>query len=94
MEYPENTEYPEYSEYSEYQEYIIHYLLIFIEDDSFWEPIKVGLTYNELNKLICAYTKKKECLICRDDRRLYKVVHCCKNMICMEMELKNKLFYI
>ena len=59
-------------------------VIIFIEDESFWEPIKIGLTDNELNKLTCAYTHKKECLICRDERRLYKVVHCCKNMMCTE----------
>ena len=53
-------------------------------DESFWEPIKIGLTNNELNTLTCAHTHKKECLIFRDERRLYKVVHCCKNMICME----------
>lgn len=29
-------------------------LIIFIEDESFWEPIKIGLTDKDFNKLTCA----------------------------------------
>lgn len=59
---------------------------MFIPDD-FWEPVKVTLS----NKIIDSMKKineKDECIICSEDKNVFKEIPCCKNKMCNECTIK------
>ena len=52
----------------------------FIPDD-FWEPVRVSLPYDDLNKLK-SILNEAECFICRDTKQLFTCLWCCSKHIC------------
>jgi hypothetical protein len=51
--------------------------MLFIPED-FWEPVKVGLSKENINKMETVNTTK-ECFICKTDQENFKILSCCKN---------------
>ena len=60
---------------------------IFIEDDDFWEPVRVGLETSRVDEF-SKVEDFNECPICTETRETSKRLPCCKKTICTECTLK------
>jgi hypothetical protein len=54
------------------------------ENDSFWDPVVVNLSIQEIENLKEIHECNKECIICNDLKNTFKIVNCCNNKICNE----------
>ena len=62
-------------------DYLVNPILFISED--FWDPVKVGLTHDDISK--CSEVLLNDnCIICTNDCNAFREVRCCKNKLCME----------
>ena len=63
----------------------------YIEDPSFWDPVIVNLSIQQIDRLEYIYnTVPLECIICNDLKNDFKKVSCCNNNVCLDCT--NKWF--
>jgi len=68
----------------------INSIYFFIEEhyryseDSFWEPVIVCLTQQQIDSLETIICEQQECYICKEDSTIFKKVLCCNNKICTD----------
>ena len=84
----------------EFENYIYHYLITDIADitgitpellfeesfipESFWDPVSVCLTPEQINNFKIIICEEIECLICKDNKTNFKNISCCNNKICLD----------
>ena len=54
------------------------------ENDSFWDPVVVNLSSQEIENFKEIHECNKECIICNELKNTFKIVNCCNNKICNE----------
>jgi hypothetical protein len=67
---------------NEIYEYLVLPLLI---DNSFWDPVVVSLSIDEINNFQTIRSQiNLECFICKDNHNIFKNLQCCKNKMCFQ----------
>jgi len=68
-----------------YENYIYDYLVTTIEvPETFWDPVIVCLTDNQIDLMKIIECEEIECFICKDNKNKFKEISCCHNKICLE----------
>jgi hypothetical protein len=63
----------------------------YTEDPSFWDPVIVNLSIQQIDRLEYIYnTVPVECIICNENKHDFKKVSCCNNNVCVDCT--NKWF--
>ena len=52
--------------------------------ESFWEPVTVSLSIEQIESLQNVVLETTECFICKDTKQYFKHLKCCNNDICGE----------
>ena len=61
--------------------------ILFI-DESFWEPVRVCLTVEQIESLPEVELENKECMICKETLFLFNNLVCCNQLMCIECSFK------
>lgn len=58
-------------------------ILVFQIPESFWEPVTIRLSNQEIQGLE-KLTRELECLICKDNKQTFNKLRCCNKKMCCE----------
>jgi hypothetical protein len=70
-------------ERNRFEEELYNLLITPLIDDSFWDPVKVSLTPEQIDSL----TEKEiiqECFICSEEHNLFNTLPCCNKEMCKD----------
>ncbi len=73
---------------NELYDYLINNTIYIIEEEeipeSFWDPVVVSLSIEQMDKLETIDCVTCECIICAEIQNTFKCLKCCKKSFCLE----------